>query len=81
MGLIEDKVLPRRYLDISFNGSDTSKNVDVSSIVRDARKYQLYLADPNYEVVFANLKATSATNVNITTGVPLPSGTYRLILT
>jgi len=68
--------------DLSFNGSDTTKNVDVSSTITDARKAQIQLLDNanNYERIFCQLLATSASNVRVVTSVPLPSGSYKLLV-
>lgn len=67
------------YVDTSWNGSDTTKDVTISGI--DAR-YSLWQLKDNtndFDVIYCSLKATSATNVRITVGSPLPAGTYRLV--
>lgn len=72
-----------RYVsDLTFNGSDTSKDVDVSSTITDARNCIIQLLDNsnNYERIFCTLKATSASNVRIETSPALPAGSYRLIV-
>jgi hypothetical protein len=68
--------------DLAFNGTDLVKNVDVSSTVTDARKAQVQLLDitNDYERIFCNIRATSISNIRITTGLPLPSGNYRLLV-
>lgn len=68
--------------DLVFNGSDTVKNVDVSANIVDARYAIKQLLDNanDFEVMGVSLKATSASNIRITTTVPLPAGTYRLIV-
>lgn len=68
--------------DLSFNGSDTTKNVDVSSTITDARKAQIQLLDNanDYERIYCKLLATSATNVRVTTNIALPSGSYKLLV-
>jgi hypothetical protein len=65
---------------VSFNGSETVKNIDVTSLVTDARECVLELLDPNKERIYTKVEATSATNVRVTTSPALPVGTYRLIL-
>lgn len=72
-----------RYVsDISFNGSDTQVDVDVSSSIVDARNCIIQLKDNtnNFEILGVTITATSASNVRINTGVALPSGSYRLIV-
>jgi hypothetical protein len=68
--------------DISFNGSETVKNVDVSSQISDARNCLIQLLDNanDFERLFVVVKATSASNVRIETDIPLISGSYRLIV-
>jgi len=68
--------------DLAFNGTDTVKNVDVSATITDARKAQIQLLDVtnNYERIYGKIEATTTTNVRITTGMPLPSGNYRLLV-
>lgn len=67
--------------DTSWNGSDTSKAVTVSSTIEDARNAVWQLCDNtnDYERVYCSIKATSATEVTITVGTPLAAGSYRLI--
>ena len=68
--------------DVSFNGSETTKNIDVSSTITDARKAQIQLLDNanDYERIYCKLLATSTSNVRVVTNVALPSGTYRLLV-
>jgi len=68
--------------DLTFNGTDLIKNVDVSSTITDARKAQIQLLDNanNYERIWCSLLATSASNVRISTNIALPAGTYRLLV-
>jgi hypothetical protein len=68
--------------DQTFNGTDTTKNVDVSSEIVDARNCIIQLKDNanDFEDLKVTLKATSASNVRIETTIPLPAGTYRLIV-
>lgn len=65
-----------------FNGTDLVKNVDVSSEITDARNAIFALLDNanDFEKLGVVLKATSATNVRIETSIPLPAGSYRLIV-
>lgn len=67
--------------DTSWNGSDTSKTVTVSASIEDARNCIWQLCDNtnDYERIFCSIKAISATQVTITTGVPFAAGSYRLI--
>ncbi len=70
--------------DISFNGSESIKNVDVSSSIQDARNATIQLLDNSndFERIYTTIKATSASNVRIDTGAfTLPAGSYRLIVT
>jgi hypothetical protein len=65
-----------------FNGVDLTKTIDVSSNIQDARNCQIQLLDNanNFERIYTKLEATSASDVRITTNVPLPAGSYRLIV-
>jgi hypothetical protein len=67
--------------DIAFNGVETTKDVDVSASVDDARNCIVQLLDNNnnFERIQATIQATSATNIRIITNVALPAGSYRLI--
>jgi hypothetical protein len=67
--------------DLTFNGSDTQKDVTVSATITDARKAIWALHDNanGYERIFCKITATSTSNVRINTNLALPSGTYRLI--
>lgn len=68
--------------DVAFNGSETLKNIDVSSTIVDARNAIIQLLDNSndFERIIATIKATSASNVRIETNVALPAGSYRLIV-
>lgn len=69
--------------DLAFNGTDTTKDVDVSSSITDARTAIIQLLDNtnDYERIYTTIKATSASNVRIDTGAfALPAGSYRLIV-
>lgn len=67
--------------DLSFDGVVVLKDTTVSSTIVDARSaiWQLKNNANNFEVMGVTIQATSASNVRITTGVPLPAGSYRLI--
>lgn len=66
--------------DISFNGTETSKAVDVSSVISDARTaiWQLKDAADDYNCVTVIIKTTQTT-VTIEAYPALASGTYRLV--
>jgi len=68
--------------DEAFDGVQTLKDVDVSSEITDARNAIIQLLDNSndFERIIATIKATSASNVRIQTNVPLPAGSYRLIV-
>lgn len=68
--------------DVAFNGSETLKNIDVSSTIVDARNAIIQLLDNSndFERIIATIKATSASNVRIETNIALPAGSYRLIV-
>lgn len=67
--------------DISFDGVVLTKDTTVSATIQDARLATWQLLDNanSFEVMYVSIKATSATNVRITTNVALPAGSYRLI--
>jgi hypothetical protein len=67
--------------DQSFDGIVTLKDVNVSAEITDARNAQWQLRDNanNFEIMYVTILATSVSNVRITTNVPLPAGSYRLI--
>lgn len=66
--------------DTSWNGTDTAKTVTISG-VSDARKaiWQLKDNSNDFEIMYVSITQTNSTTVVITTGYPLPAGTYRLI--
>jgi len=68
--------------DIAFDGIATTVNVDVSSSIVDARTAIIQLLDNSndYERMHVTVKATSASNVRIETNIPLPAGSYRLVV-
>lgn len=67
--------------DISFDGVVLVLNTDVSSEISDARNAQWQLLDNanDFEILGVQITMTSASNVRITTSIPLPVGSYRLI--
>lgn len=67
--------------DQSFNGVITTLTVTVSASISDARNAMWSLLDNanNYDRIYAAIEAISSTQVRITTNVPLPAGSYRLI--
>lgn len=67
--------------DVSFDGIVTTKDVDVSADIDDARTAVWQLKDNanDFESMLVSIKATSVSNVRITTNVPLAAGSYRLI--
>ncbi len=69
------------FSDTVWNGSDTTKDIDVSSTILDARTaiWQLCDNSNDFERVFTSIKAISATTVRITVDPALPAGSYRLI--
>jgi len=68
--------------DQAFDGVITTLNVDVSADITDARNAQYELLDNanNFEKMFVTMKATSASNIRIETNIPLPVGSYRLVV-
>lgn len=82
-GTTQVKVGNARHIeDLAFNGTDLIKNVDVSANIQDARNCQIQLLDNtnDFERIYCSLKATSASNVRITTNIPLDAGSYRLLV-
>jgi hypothetical protein len=69
----------RFQTDTTWNGSDVLKDVTVSGTDARVSIWQLKDNANDFDVVYCSIKATSATNVRITLGNPLPAGTYRLI--
>lgn len=71
-----------KYLaDTVWNGTDTTKDVNVSANIQDAREAIWALHDNanSFERVYTNIRAISATTVRITVAPALPAGSYRLI--
>jgi hypothetical protein len=64
-----------------FDGVILLLNVNVSAEITDARNATWQLRDNanNFEIMYVTILATSASNVRITTNVPLAAGSYRLI--
>lgn len=71
----------RFQTDTVWNGTDVTKSVSVTTAPMDARQAVWRLSDNsnNYEQVYASITATAALTVVITTNVPLPAGSYRLV--
>jgi hypothetical protein len=67
--------------DTVWDGVITLLNVNVSAEIIDARDALWQLKDNanNFEVMGVTILATSATNVRITSNIPLPAGSYRLV--
>lgn len=67
--------------DTAWNGSDTTKDVTVSSTINDAREATWALHDnaDDFDRIYCSIKAISATQVRITVSPALPAGSYRLI--
>jgi len=67
--------------DTVWNGTDTTKDVTVSASITDARTALWQLCDNanDFERIYTNLRAISATQVRITVSPALPAGSYRLI--
>lgn len=67
--------------DEAFDGVQLTKNVTVSSEVSDARNCLWQLRDNlnNFEVLNVKISTPNAATVTITTTIPLPVGSYRLI--
>ncbi len=67
--------------DTVWNGTDTTKDINVSAEITDARNAMWQLRDNanDFEIMFVTIKATSASNVRIEVNVPLAAGSYRLL--
>lgn len=81
-GTILKKVGSNSFIsDTSWNGTDTTKDVTVSSTIGDARNAIWALHDNanDFERIYTNIKAISATQVRITVSPALDAGSYRLI--
>jgi hypothetical protein len=67
--------------DTVWNGSDTTKDVDVSATIADARTALWQLCDNanDFERIYTSLKAINAATVRITVSPALPAGSYRLV--
>lgn len=68
--------------DLVFDGIELVKNVDVSANIGDARSAIIQLKDNanNFENIFVDIQATTASNVRIITSIPLVAGSYRLVV-
>lgn len=65
--------------DTVWDGSTALKNVTVSGIDATKAIWQLKNNTNDFETMFVSVKATTTTNVRITTNIDLPAGTYRLV--
>jgi hypothetical protein len=67
--------------DTVWNGTDTTKDIDVSANIQDARNaiWALHDNTSDFERIYTNIKTISATTVRITVSPALPAGSYRLI--
>ena len=67
--------------DTVWNGTDTTKDINVSADITDARNAIWQLCDNanDFERIFTSIKAISASTVRITVNVPLAAGSYRLL--
>lgn len=68
--------------DVAFDGVQLTADINVSSDISDARNANYILLDNanNFEKLYVTIKATSASNVRVETSIPLPAGSYRLIV-
>ncbi len=68
--------------DVVFDGVVVTKDVNVSANITDARTAIIQLLDNSrdFERINCTIKATSASNVRIQTNIPLPAGSYRLVV-
>lgn len=66
--------------DTTWDGVQTTQTFTVSG-VSDARRAIWQMKDNanDFEIMFVRITQTNTTTVVVTTGVPLPAGTYRLI--
>ena len=69
----------RFYIDTIWDGIETVKNVTVSGTDARLAIWQLKDNVNDFNVIYCELKATTATNIRITLGSPLPAGSYRLV--
>jgi hypothetical protein len=71
----------RYEADTSWDGVVTTQTFTVTTSGMDARKAIWQLSDntKNFEILYVKMEKLSSTQVRVTTGVPLPAGTYRLI--
>ena len=70
----------KHLTDEAFDGVQTTKTITVSNI-QDARRafWRLLNNASDFKQIMVDITAISATQVTVTTTVPLPAGTYRLI--
>lgn len=69
----------RVYYETVWNGVETQKDITVSGVDARFAIWQLKDNTNDFEVIYCSIMSTSATNVRITLGSPLPAGTYRLV--
>lgn len=69
----------RVLVDTVWDGIVTTKDVTVSGLDARTALWQIKDNTNDFEVIYCTIKATSATNVRIIVGSPLPAGTYRLV--
>lgn len=67
--------------DTSWNGTDTTKDVTVSSTISDARTaiWALHDNTNDFDRIYCSIKAIDAATVRITVSPALEAGSYRLI--
>jgi hypothetical protein len=65
--------------DTSWNGTDLTKDVTISGFDARIAQWTFHDNSSDFEKIYCSVKATSSTNVRITTNVALPAGSYRLI--
>lgn len=72
-----------RAIEVSFNGVETSKDIDLSVYNMNAFHTMGKLLDPNdaYSDVDVRFTRPDSDTLRITTTVPLASGTYKLVVT
>jgi len=80
-GVVKVLGVSKFVVDTTWSGSETTKTVDVSSEITDARNAIWSLKDNanDFEQMFVSIRAISATQVRIDVTPALPAGSYRLI--
>ena len=69
----------RIQVDTVWDGVITLLNVTVSGVDARTMIWQLKDNTNNFETMYISISQTSATNVRLQVGTPLPAGSYRLI--